>query len=51
MRVLRSPKGDPGNMVEVHFSDYGIVAGVWVTAKYTRKDGYYPNKALVSAGL
>jgi hypothetical protein len=29
-------------MVGVRFSDYGIVAGVWVTVKYSRKDGYYP---------
>jgi hypothetical protein len=44
LRVLRSPKGDPGNRVEVHFSDYGIVAGVRVSAKYSRKDGYYPKE-------
>ena len=42
MRVLRNPKGDPGNMVGVCFADYSIVAGVRVTAKYSRKDGYYP---------
>jgi hypothetical protein len=44
LRVLRDPKGDPGNMVEVHFSDYGIVAGVRVAARYSRKDGYYPKE-------
>jgi hypothetical protein len=44
LRVLRNPKGDPGNTVEVNFSDYGIVAGVRVTAEYGRKDGYYPKE-------
>ena len=29
-------------MVGVCFADYSIVAGVRVTAKYSRKDGYYP---------
>jgi len=44
LSVLRDSKGDPGNMGEVHFSDYGIVAGVRVAAKYSRKDGYYPKE-------
>jgi hypothetical protein len=29
-------------MVGVCFADYSIVAGVRVTAIYSRKDGYYP---------
>jgi hypothetical protein len=37
MRVLRNPKGDPGNTVEKYLSDYGIVVGVRVTAKYTNR--------------
>ena len=31
-------------MAEVHFLDYGIVAGVRVAARYSRKDGYYPKE-------
>jgi hypothetical protein len=44
LRVLRDPKGDPGKVAEVHFSDYGIVAGARVAARYSRKDGYYPKE-------
>ena len=42
-RFTRS-KGRSGHMAEVHFSDYGIVAGVRVAARYSRKDGYYPKE-------
>jgi hypothetical protein len=43
MLVLRDPKGDPGNTVEKHFSDYSIVAGVRVTVK-SRDTGIYPRE-------
>jgi hypothetical protein len=44
MHVLRKPKVDMRNTAEVHFSDFGIVAGVWVMAEYINKEKYYPKE-------
>lgn len=44
MRVLPNLKDDLGKAVDIHFSDYGIVPGVFVAVECNRGDAPHPRK-------